>query len=86
MSWSGPSGHVRTPGYLRGAHGRVVRDLGRHPNPERLAYGDRDAPVIALYRVEFRLADVFDDYRGPASDVVTADIYEHWLQEVEHDG
>ncbi|HET8616891.1 MAG TPA: SH3-like domain-containing protein [Actinomycetales bacterium] len=79
---TGPSGHVRTPGYLRGASGTVVALLGRFPNPERLAYG-APAPLVALYRVEFAVTDVFGPADGASRDVVTADIYEHWLEEVQ---
>ena len=30
--------HIRTPHYLRGRPGRVVRHLGDFPNPEDLAF------------------------------------------------
>ena len=30
--------HIRTPHYLRGHQGRVVRYLGHFPNPEDLAF------------------------------------------------
>ena len=34
-----PPGHIRTPMFLRGKTGVVLRDFGAFPNPERLAYG-----------------------------------------------
>ena len=33
-----PPGHVRTPTYLRGKRGVILRDFGPWPNPEQLAY------------------------------------------------
>ena len=46
----GPA-HIRTPHYLRGHRGRIVRSLGAHPNPEDLAFA-RPAATRALYHVE----------------------------------
>jgi len=72
-------GHVRTPGYLKGCPGWIEGVLGRFPNPEDLAYGLSGIPEKKLYRVGFRQTDLWDGYDGPASDLLYADIYEHWL-------
>jgi nitrile hydratase len=65
-------GHHRTPGYLKGRVGTVQRCHGSFTNPETRAYGDSGLPKQALYLVRF-------DNGHP----VSADIYEHWLEEVE---
>lgn len=73
-----PPGHVRTPVYVRGKCGTVVRAFGRFRNPELLAYR-LTGPERLLYEVRFRQADLWPDYEGPASDTVNVDLYEHWL-------
>jgi Nitrile hydratase beta subunit, C-terminal len=72
-------GHVRTPAYLKGKSGWVEAVIGPFPNPENLAYGLSGLPAHNLYKVGFRQADLWDDYQGPAEDVLYADVYEHWL-------
>ena len=47
--------HIRTPHYLRGMQGAVVRKLGAYPNPEDLAFA-RPAAQRALYHVALRSA------------------------------
>jgi nitrile hydratase len=44
--------HIRTPHYVRGRLGQVVRPLGAFPNPEDLAFA-RPAPRRQLYHVLF---------------------------------
>lgn len=75
-----PPGHVRTPCYIRGKTGIVERICGSFANPEELAFGRDGLPARALYRVRFGQHDVWHDYRGPASDTVDVEIYEHWLE------
>lgn len=72
----GPA-HVRTPHYLRGRQGRVVRRLGAFPNPEDLAFA-RAAAVIPLYHVAFDKAAIWPD--TPGADELLVEIYEHWLE------
>ena len=71
-------GHVRTPHYARGKCGVVERFCGAFGNPEELAYGRWDGAPVPLYRVRFRLADVFPtDDAEP--DTIDVDLYEPWL-------
>ncbi len=65
-------GHHRTPGYLKGRVGTVQRCHGSFTNPETRAYGDSGLPKQALYLVRFENGQP-----------VSADIYEHWLEEAE---
>jgi len=76
-----PPGHVRTPVYLRGHRGEVTRHFGEFENAETAAYR-LPGPKKSVYKVRFRAADLWPDYQGPAHDVVEADLYEHWLENI----
>ncbi|HSU04408.1 MAG TPA: SH3-like domain-containing protein [Acetobacteraceae bacterium] len=69
--------HIRTPHYLRGMRGQVVRRLGEFANPEDLAFG-RPAQRRALYHVAFEQPGVWHD--GRAGDALLVEIFEHWLE------
>jgi hypothetical protein len=70
--------HIRTPHYVRGRMGQVVRPLGAFPNPEDLAFA-RLAPRRQLYHVLFDQPPIWDE--GKAGDTVMVEIFEHWLEE-----
>jgi Nitrile hydratase beta subunit, C-terminal len=69
--------HVRTPHYLRGMSGTVVRQLGAYPNPEDLAFA-RPATMRPLYHVRFDQPAVW--HEGRTGDELLVEIYEHWLE------
>ena len=72
----GPA-HIRTPHYLRGREGKIVRHLGSFPNPEDLAFA-RPAERRHLYHVAFSQDAV---WREPhAGDELLVELYEHWLE------
>lgn len=71
--------HIRTPHYLRGHRGTVLRHLGDFPNPEDLAFA-RPAPRRALYHVSFDPHAIWPDAGG--SEIV-AEVFEHWLEPVQ---
>jgi nitrile hydratase len=75
-----PPGHVRTPWYCRGHAGTVERICGAFPNPEELAYNRPGLPAQPLYRVRFRSAELWRDYRGNPADMVEIEIFQHWLE------
>lgn len=76
-----PPGHVRTPAFLRGRHGTVIRHFGAFANPERLAYGMNGLPKLNLYQVLFTMDEVWHgDGAYAPTDTVTADIFEPWLE------
>ncbi len=78
-----PPGHVRTPQFLRGRDGVVLRHFGAFPNPERLAYGMDGRPALDLYQVLFTMDEVWAGEGAYAPrDTVTADIYESWLEAI----
>jgi hypothetical protein len=69
--------HIRTPHYLRGKPGTVIRQLGAYPNPEDLAFA-RQADPKPLYHVAFAQDALWPD--GRDSDTLLVEIYEHWLE------
>jgi Nitrile hydratase beta subunit, C-terminal len=73
-------GHIRTPFYVRGLTGVVERVCGPFPNPEELAFGRDGLPPEPLYRIRFRLADVWPQYAETQLDSAEVEIYEHWLE------
>ena len=76
-----PPGHVRTPTFVRGLTGTVIRHFGAFPNPSLLAYGMSGWPKLDLYQVAFAMDDVWSgDGAYAAGDTVTADIYDNWLE------
>jgi nitrile hydratase len=68
--------HIRTPHYLRGHEGTVVRHLGAFPNPEDLAFA-RPAATLALYHVAFEPRSIWPD--AGAGEIVV-ELYESWLE------
>ena len=71
--------HLRTPHYVRGMTGTVVRQLGEFPNPEDLAFA-RPAPLLPLYHVAFNQPAVWQE--GQAGDELLIEIYEPWLEPI----
>ena len=69
--------HIRTPHYIRGMQGTVVRPLGRFANPEDLAFA-RPAPQRDLYHVRFDQLAVWQ--QGHAGDELVVEVFEHWLE------
>ena len=70
--------HIRTPHYLRGRTGEVVRHLGDFANPEDLAFG-RPAERRPLYHVRF---DPHAIWREPrAGDELLVELFGHWLED-----
>jgi nitrile hydratase len=76
-------GHHRTPAYLKGKTGTVVRVQPAFRNPETRAYGEDGLPKQPLYLVGFAQHDVWPAYGGHVDDRLYADVFEHWLQEAE---
>ena len=78
IEWRRP--HVRVPGYLYGAHGIVESVCGEHSDPSFLAFGVT-APIVRLYRVRFRMQDIWPEHTDAFSDdVVEAEVYAPWLE------
>ncbi len=70
---------IRTPHYLRGRRGRIVRHLGDYPNPEDLAFA-RPAARRQLYHVTFPMSALWPD--GRADDELVVELYDHWLERI----
>ena len=69
--------HIRTPHYLRGATGTVVRHLGDFPNPEDLAFA-RPAAILPLYHVRFAQPSIW--HEGADGDELIVEIFAPWLE------
>lgn len=69
--------HLRTPHYLRGRNGKVVRHLGDFQNPEELAFA-RPARTLPLYHVLFDQPAVWQE--GRAGDELLVEIFGSWLE------
>ena len=69
--------HIRTPHYLRGRQGTVIRYLGDFPNPEDLAFA-RPAEKRPLYHVRFRKGAIWPEAKP--DDELLIEIFEHWLE------
>ena len=64
-------GHHRTPAYVKGRRGTVVRRHGSYTNPETRAYGTDGLPKQELYLVALAT---------DTNEKVLVDVYEHWLE------
>jgi hypothetical protein len=73
---AGPA-HIRTPYYIRGVAGEVVRHLGDFANPEDLAFR-RPAERRPLYHVCFRKGAIWPE--SHADDELLVEVFEHWLE------
>ncbi len=81
-----PPGHVRTPYFIRGKTGEVIRLLGNVPNPEELAYGRDGKPALPLSGVKFLQTELWTDYAGEAKDTAVVEVMENWLEPLDGDG
>ena len=70
--------HIRTPHYVRGREGKIVRQLGAFPNPEDLAFA-RPAETKPLYHVAFAMSELWPG-EGSPRDALVVEIFEHWLE------
>jgi nitrile hydratase len=78
-SWPEAAGpvHIRTPHYVRGVAGEVVRSLGDFPNPEDLAFL-RPAESRPLYHVRFLKGAIWPEAKP--DDELLIEIFGHWLE------
>jgi hypothetical protein len=69
--------HIRTPYYVRGVAGQVVRYLGDFPHPEDLAFA-RPAERRPLYHVRFQKGAIWPEAKP--DDELLIEIFGHWLE------
>jgi len=79
IRWRKP--HLRTPGYIFGSQGKIVRFLGCFPDPEAKAFFRDSITLQPLYLVQFSINELWKDYPvfEDSGDAVTVEIYEPWL-------
>lgn len=82
--WRRP--HLRTPGYVFGLEGKIVKVLGEFADPFLLAFRG-EGPKQTLYSVEIPLKNIKDSITGNAAgedggenDSVLLDIYGSWIE------
>lgn len=77
-------GHVRTPDYILGHTGEVVQFCGLFLNPEDLSVGRTGGPVVPLYRVRFRMDQLWPgETHHHSDDMLCIEVYGHWLRAAE---
>ncbi len=69
--------HIRTPHYVRGREGVVVRHLGDFPNPEDRAFA-RPAATLPLYHVQFDPSAIWPPPRSAGALLV--EVFGPWLE------
>lgn len=67
--------HVRTPHYVRGKRGIVVRALGAFPDPGDIAF-ERPPVTRRLFHVAFPFRELWPE---GSDDELVVEIYDHWL-------
>lgn len=68
--------HCRTPHYVRGKRGTILRHLGDFPDPGDIAFA-REPAIRSLYHVAIPLQELWPEGGG---DELVVEIYDHWLQ------
>lgn len=68
--------HCRTPHYVRGKRGTVVRHLGDFPDPGDIAF-ERQPAMRSLYHVAFPFRELWPE---GSEDELVVEIYDHWLE------
>lgn len=71
-----PGGTRRTPNYIRGKKGRIIRShgtIGGHSHDHAEDWGP-------LYTVIFEHGEVFESVPGRSDDKIAVDIHENWLE------
>ena len=79
VRWRRP--HLRTPGYVHGACGVIMRVQGPFANPEEVSFYSQGPQRTDsfLYTVRFLQKELWPHYSGGATDTVDVDIFEAWL-------
>ncbi|MBJ7339831.1 SH3-like domain-containing protein [Mycolicibacterium sp.] len=72
--------YTRTPEYVRGATGEIAAVAYESPAAEDETWDIPDAKPEWFYVVSFRMAELWDDFRGPETDSLRTEIPERWLR------
>ena len=79
-------GHCRTPVYVRGKTGVVVKIQGPMHDPASLAYHRPGLPLKVWYKLRFKQTDIWRGYKGHPGDHIELDVQEDWLGETKDGG
>jgi len=72
--------YTRTPEYVRGATGEIAAVAYESPAAEDETWDIPDAKPEWFYVVQFTMAELWDDFNGPAADTLRTEIPERWLR------
>jgi len=75
-----PIGHYRTPTYIRGKEGIIVKNLGKYISPEKEAFGQNAGDKLWYYMISFLQKDLWENYSGQETDILEIEVFENWLQ------
>jgi nitrile hydratase len=62
-----------------GKPGEVIEFCGCFLNPEDLSVGRTSGPTVPLYRVKFRMDELWPPPQRHPDDALCIEIYDHWL-------
>ncbi|RYJ44210.1 SH3-like domain-containing protein [Flavobacterium beibuense] len=77
-----PIGHYRVPMYVRGKTVLIVKNLGRHINPELEAFGKNAGDEEWYYQVTIPQKELWPDYEGKDDDLLEIEVFEPWLDPI----
>lgn len=82
LKWPEEKGpcHIRTPAYLRGHVGRIVRHFGAFPNPEKLAFAE-PAELVNLYHVAVSFNELWEKGEAQHANLLV-EVYENWMEKL----
>lgn len=79
-----PLGHYRVPLYLRGRTGTVERLVQPAIDNEEEGFGRNAGVHRHYYRIAVPMADIWAGYAGGRQDRLYIEVFETWLEEVDH--
>jgi hypothetical protein len=77
-----PIGHYRTPTYVRGKQGTIVKILGKYINPEREAFGKNAGDKLWYYMVSIPQKELWENYQGQDTDLLEIEVFDNWLEPI----
>lgn len=79
VRWRKP--HLRCPGYLFGAVGKIVGCVGTFADPYHLAYRGKSS-MTTLFRVKFKMSEIWGSRCEDSNDYIDVEVYESWLEKI----
>lgn len=80
-----PLGHYRVPLYLRGKTGIVERLVQPAVDNEEEGFGRNAGMRRHYYRIAVPMTDIWHNYAGAPNDRLYIEVFETWLEAVDHE-